>query len=113
MQELERYGMDTTLADFEKRMKREINAYLSPDTPGSRTSTPTKGAGPRERPSAKAMKTGHIVTLAVRTKQLEMDTVFEHHSSSISKLEARMEAEKAARKAGYPIVGHVIDIQRL
>jgi len=53
------------------------------------------------------------VKLAVRTKQLEMDTVFEHVSSSISKLEARMEAERAAKKAGYPIIGYLIDTQPL
>ncbi len=51
--------------------------------------------------------------LAVRTKQLEMDTVFEHVSSSISKVEAQLEAEKAARKAGYPIIGYVIETSRL
>lgn len=56
-----------------------------------------------------AYRTGHLVKLAVRTKPLSMDIVFEHVSSSISKLEAQLEAEKAARKAGYPIIGYVIE----
>jgi hypothetical protein len=44
---------------------------------------------------------------------LELDTVFEHRSTSISKLEAQLDAEQAARKAGFPVIGHVIEIQRL
>ncbi|UYG08668.1 hypothetical protein [Halomonas sp. M4R1S46] len=107
--------MSEELADFEEQMSREINAFLDADPPGAR---PTQARRAPSRPqdpgqSAKAMKTGHVVKLAVRTKQLEMDTVFEHHSSSISRLEAQMEAEKAARQAGYPIIGYVVDIQRL
>ncbi|MBD3897887.1 hypothetical protein IEI94_18680 [Halomonas sp. ML-15] len=107
--------MSSELTEFEQRMQREIENFLKPDAEQKQT-TPTKRA---ERPvkldkqDAKSMKTGHIVKLAVRTKQLEMDTAFEYHSTSISKLEAQMDAEKAARKAGYPIVGYVIDIQRL
>ena len=54
-----------------------------------------------------------LIKLAVRKKQLEMDTVFEHVSPSISKLEAQLEAEKAARRAGYPIIGYVIETRRL
>lgn len=49
----------------------------------------------------------------MRTRKLEADTVFEHRSTSISKLEAQLEAEKAAKQAGYPIIGYVIDIQSL
>ncbi|PAU77241.1 hypothetical protein [Halomonas salipaludis] len=102
------------MTDFEQRMQQEIEDFLKPDT--KPTTTPSKPAArpvKLDRQDAKSMKTGHIVKLAVRTKQLEMDTAFEYHSTSISKLEAQMDAEKAARKAGYPIVGYVIDIQRL
>ncbi|APX94738.1 hypothetical protein BWR19_18430 [Halomonas sp. 1513] len=102
------------MTDFEQRMQQEIEDFLKPDA--KPTTTPTKPAArpvKLDRQDAKSMKTGHIVKLAVRTKQLELDTAFEYHSTSISKLEAQMEAEKAARKAGYPIVGYVIDIQRL
>ncbi|SDL53084.1 hypothetical protein SAMN05192555_10557 [Franzmannia pantelleriensis] len=105
--------MSSELTDFEQRMQQEIENFLKPDaeqpTPTKRAERPVK----LDKQDAKSMKTGHIVRLAVRTKQLEMDTAFEYHSTSISKLEAQMEAEKAARKAGYPIVGYVIDIQRL
>lgn len=51
---------------------------------------------------------GLVVALAVRTGRLKPDETFEHQSGSISKLQARIEAEQAARARGY-IVGYVID----
>lgn len=101
--------MSDTLDEFEKTMHEEIDAFLSAEPQPAKKAT-------RQRPPsvpASEIRTGHIVKLAVRTKQLELDTAFEYHSTSISKLEAQLEAEKAARKAGYPIIGYVIDIQRL
>ncbi|MDR5866134.1 hypothetical protein [Halomonas koreensis] len=107
--------MSRELDAFEQTMHQEIDNFLKAE-PGSakRPARPEPAAEKSTaRPSASEVRTGHIVKLAVRTKQLEMDTAFEHRSSSISKLEAQLEAEKAARQAGYPIIGHVIDIQRL
>ncbi len=107
--------MSTELDEFERSMHEEIDAFLNsqPSRGKPPLSTEKPARKQAQRASAREVKTGHIVRLAVRTKQLEMDTAFEHHSTSISKLEAQMEAEKAARKAGYPIIGYVIDIQRL
>ncbi|MCG6656817.1 hypothetical protein HOP52_03370 [Halomonas campisalis] len=107
--------MGTELSDFEHNMRREIDAFLKPDK-GARTEAPKARRSEASRSPgqpAKALKTGHVVKLAVRTRPLERDTVFEHRSTSISKLEAQLEAEKAARKAGFPIIGHLIEIQRL
>ncbi|MCC5884536.1 MAG: hypothetical protein JJU25_18110 [Halomonas sp.] len=113
--------MSDELSEFEQSVKREIDAFMKPghapsapvELPGS-TSPRKKPAKPGVgEPSAEAYKTGHLVRLAVRTRKLEVDTVFEHRSSSISKLEAQLEAEKAAKQAGYPIIGYVIDIQAL
>ncbi|WP_189465907.1 hypothetical protein [Litchfieldella qijiaojingensis] len=105
------------MSDFEKNMQREINAFLDPKKGAKQKPHPpaaTKAAKPRPaKPRATSQKTGYVVKLAVRTKPIELDTVFEHRSSSISKFEAQLEAEKAARKAGYPIIGYVIDVQRL
>ncbi|MCK2182826.1 hypothetical protein [Halomonas getboli] len=102
------------LEDFEKSINQEIDAFLEAD---SQATKPKNRPAPKKpqppQASASEIRTGHIVKLAVRTKQLELDTVFEHRSTSISKLEAQMEAEKAANKAGYPIIGYVIDIQRV
>ncbi|NIC06384.1 hypothetical protein [Billgrantia bachuensis] len=113
--------MSDELSEFEQSVRREIDAFLKPghepsprpDLPGEKSpgKKRTKPADGHE--SAKSYKTGHLVRLAVRTRKLETDTVFEHRSTSISKLEAQLEAEKAAKKAGYPIIGYVIDIQSL
>ena len=90
-------------------------ATRSPKRSSPRAAAPSAAPAPRaERSkSAGAPKAGLRVRLAVRTKPLEMDSVFEHVSSSISKVEAQLEAEKAAREAGYPIIGYVIDTERL
>lgn len=116
--------METELGEFERQMRRDINSFMDKAQETRRkaaTSAPewpiedeskAKPKAPRSKPGG-SPKTGHRVKLAVRTKQLEMDTVFEHVSSSISKIEAQLEAEKAARKAGYPIIGFVIETTRL
>jgi hypothetical protein len=63
--------------------------------------------------SSDSFKTGHIVRLAVRRKQIALDEMFEYKSDKLSKLEARLDAEKAAKKAGYPIIGYVYSIDKL
>jgi hypothetical protein len=109
--------MSSELSDFERTMRREIDTFMSQGERNAGVASVAKAT--RVEPARQASKaegserTGLVVKLAVRTKQLELDSVFEHVSSSISRLEAQLEAEKAARQAGYPIVGHVIDIQRL
>ncbi|TLF51947.1 hypothetical protein FEI13_06875 [Halomonas urmiana] len=112
--------METELSEFEQVMRRHIDDFMSPrqgdkkrrgSTAASSLADPVPKA-PRSK-AAGAPKTGLLVKLAVRTKPLEMDTVFEHASTSISKIEAQLEAEKAAKKAGYPIIGYVIETQRL
>lgn len=116
--------MSDELSEFEQSVKREIDAFLKPgqtpspssEFPGSSGSKSARSKHDKPKAGsqpAEAYKTGHLVRLAVRTRKLEADTVFEHRSTSISKLEAQLEAEKAAREAGYPIIGYVIDIQSL
>jgi hypothetical protein len=114
--------METELNEFEQQMRREINAFMEKEQETRQQAATTPPDRPAEKetvPKASrsklsgASKTGHLVKLAVRTKRLEMDTVFEHVSSSISKIEAQLEAEKAARKAGYPIIGYVVETRRL
>lgn len=58
-------------------------------------------------------KTGYLVRLGVRKKRIAYDEMFEYQSDKLSQLEARLEAEKAARKAGYPIIGYVYSIDKL
>lgn len=69
------------------------------------------------RPSRKQLPSdpqpGYTVILAVREKRMSaLDIRFEHKTNSISKLEAQIEAEQAARAAGYPVLGYVVDIVR-
>lgn len=113
-------SMATELDEFEQNMQREINAFLGPavSKPQRERVTEDRNGGlasRARRTPAKggSIKTGFIVKLAVRNKPLERDAVFEHQSTSISKLEAQLQAEKAARKAGFRIIGHVIDIKPL
>lgn len=68
----------------------------------------------QESSNAEAYKTGHIIRLAVRKKQMSLlDEIFEHRSPKISELEARLDAEKAARAAGFPVVAYVHSIEKL
>lgn len=96
--------MSADLNDFEESIRREIDAFTKP----KKTPTPRP-----PKPAVSSHRVGYRVKLAVRPRQLALDEVFEYESSSISKLEAQMEAEKAARQAGYPIIGYLIDIERL
>ncbi|WP_219724536.1 hypothetical protein [Halomonas urumqiensis] len=85
------------------------NGAAAGDSPASQPAKPRSKKAAKKAYTGTAYRTGHLVKLAVRTKPLSMDIVFEHVSSSISKLEAQLEAEKAARKAGYPIIGYLIE----
>lgn len=109
--------MNRDLVDFEERFKQEADAYFKQNPGESDKVYPshTKPCSPRKPGELRSneYKAGHIVRLAVRKSRMGADIIFEHHSTSISKLEAQMEAEKAARKAGYPIIGHVKDVVRL
>ena len=117
--------MMSDLSEFEESMRREIDAFQDNSAKeqakrlsqaADKTTAPASKPRQTQRPTkqqVESYKTGHLVKLAVRTKRLELDTIFEHRSSSISRLEAQMEAEEAAKKAGYPIIGYLVDIERL
>lgn len=83
------------LQRIERSIKRELESFLDPTPP------PRK---PRV-----AITKGLTVILAVRKKPLASDHRFEHRTNSISRLQARLEAERAAREAGWPIIGYVIE----
>ncbi|WP_163557565.1 hypothetical protein [Halomonas sp. NO4] len=85
---------------FERNALRHIKAFLDPERAKSQR-THRVGQPPR----------GTRVRLAVRRKRLDVDSEFIHDSDSISFLEARFDAEKAARAAGYPVIGYVIEYE--
>lgn len=90
------------LQRFERAMLDEIQAYQD-----------GKPWAPRRKaPEAAVNRQATVVRLAVREKRLGMDVEFVHHSPKLSTLEAKLDAERAARKAGYPIVGYVIDVEQ-
>lgn len=74
-------------------------------------SSPSPKKAPRHAPSFS--KTGYLIRLGVRKQRLALDTLFEYTSHKISELEAKIEAERAAREAGYPIIGYVHSIEKL
>lgn len=93
--------MTDTLQDFERGLRKHLNAFNDPEPARkARRAVPDHGA-----------KTGWIVTLAVRKKRLATDTRYIFESTSVSRLEAQLEAEKAARKDGWPIVGYVVSME--
>lgn len=68
----------------------------------------------RKSYSGVAYKTGYVIKLAVRKKKMSLlDEMFEYHSPKISELEAKIDAEKAAKAAGYLIIGYVHSIEKL
>lgn len=97
--------------------------------PRSRKATPPNPATPKtqlvsQKPSVRAAakrrtrkvlapKPVYLVKLAVRKRQLTMDNIFEYYSPKLSRLEAQIDAKKAAKQAGFPIFGHVYDIIQL
>lgn len=86
------------LQRFQKRMEQELDQFLNPEKK------------PPKRPQVAAPDRGFQVQLIVRSGPLKPDTLFIHDSESISRFEAKMEAEKAARDQGWAIVGRVHDI---
>lgn len=87
----------TDLEQFQRSMEKELNQFLNPEKP-------------RPRPQAAPPPAGLQVQLIVREGQLKPDVVFVHDSDKISRLEAKIEAERAARDAGWPIIGRVHNI---
>lgn len=91
--------------EFEEGLRKALQQYE--ETPKEK-----KQRRVAQRHTASKAAPGFVVRLAVRMKNLSMDTIFEHHSKSISKLQARIEAEQAARAEGWLIIGYVIDIKQ-
>lgn len=94
----------TDLEHFERQMRRHLNHFLDPDTTLKPPARPPTASPP-------TMK-GWQVQLIVRKGPLKPDTLFVHESDKVSKLEARLDAERAAREAGWPTIGRVHDIIR-
>lgn len=84
-----------------RRLLRERDAYLSPEATRR----------PAFRPEA-PVRHGYRVELIVRQRGYVSEHLFVHESDKLSQLEARLDAERAAREAGYPVVGRLHAITR-
>ncbi|NUJ57487.1 hypothetical protein [Cobetia sp. BMC6] len=92
-----------SVEQFEENMKRELDKFVRS------TTAPAKPvAKPRATQSTTPLK-GLRVTLGVKNKRLALEEPFTVQTDSISKVQAKIQAEKAARKAGWKIISHVID----
>lgn len=96
----------TTATDFERAMRRELDAFNEQRQRPAQVRPYRRIRKPRV-----AAPSGLVVKLAVREKQLAMDTLFTYVADTVSRLQARIEAEKAAQAAGWPIIGYVVSIE--
>ena len=85
------------LEQFERNAKRHLQRFIE-----------GKPKPKKPEPSCSELK-GYTVILRVRMKQLAPDESFTHFSASGSQLLAEIEARKAAKAAGWPIIAYVID----
>lgn len=91
--------MGKELDRFERSLQRHLKTFLEPkDTP-------------RQPAPACPAADGITVHLGVRKSRLSPDHLFVHHTNTISRLDARLQAERAAKEAGWPIIGYVVDYQ--
>lgn len=88
---------------FERRLQDDLAAFQQA------AEIPTRHAR-RHVPSPSV--SGFVVQLAVRESRLSPDVLFTHDTHKVSRLEAQIDAERAARAAGYPILGYVVEIAR-
>lgn len=87
------------LSQFERQAKQRLEEFLDPGL---------KKARPNVRISRP--QEGLTVTLAVRRRGDILDHRFTYQSNTISRFQAKLEAERAARLAGWPIVAFVVDV---
>lgn len=98
-----------------KQVDHAIEQFGKHNVSESKIDRPAMNASeqrPKRSSNAGSYKTGYMIKLAVRKKHLAMDELFEYESSKISKLEAQIDAEKAAKASGYPIIGYVHSIEK-
>lgn len=85
---------------FEKNLSAFRDAFIA-----------GKPAPKRHRAKAhQSQAPGLKVILVVRQSDLSLEYLFEVQTNTISRLQAKIEAEREAKKAGWKIIGRVHDI---
>lgn len=90
---------------FARAMGRELRAFQEQRSKPSRVYR-------RHRPAPACSRDVIVVEIVVREKRIAADVIYVHVSHSISELEAKLEAQKAAKAAGYPIFGHLRSVSK-
>ena len=109
-------------AELEEGLKASLDRYNKYKVSNNKSILPVKNASDNKKikparskkpwkPSEGEVK--HIITLLVRKKKIAADEFFTYHSTKLSRLDARYEAEKAARDAGYPEIAYIQDWKTL
>lgn len=89
--------------EFERNIRKHLDRFQSPE----KVKPPTPTASPT------AFR-GYDMVLAVRTsEQAIAEHAFPYRSDKLSEFEARLEAEKAARDAGWHYVAFYVSIERI
>lgn len=97
--------MQDDILDFEKRLKKELQEF---------TEKKEGTFKPIRKPQVGHVEKGYRVILNVRTSRMSfIDEKFVIDVPTISKLEAKIEAEQKARSEGWPIIGCVFSIEKL
>lgn len=94
----------TSIDQFEEQMRRELEKFSTSRSKPNKASRPTRPSRPVINEPTRGLK----ITLGVKNRRLAIEEPFTVQTQSISRLEAKIEAERAARKAGWAIVSHVI-----
>lgn len=112
---------DEYLSKHERKPSPTKSGYTPPELPRKKPTTSADAPKPEGRPSVKRKKKAtppkekgvYRVHLRVREKRIAVDNVFTYVSNKISRLEAELDARKAAKDAGWNIVSILLDIERL
>lgn len=115
MEEKEREYQQVDEIQKASRNPRKSNLLISEfvENVTGRNPAPASNSERKVRAAHRPNSTVHIVKLGVRRKHIALNEIYTFESSKISRLEARLDAEKAAREAGYPIVGYLYSIERV
>lgn len=101
------------LQALEEGAKRQIENFTRPSKATQRPVKEEKVLGvvtTRQRPRPKPQVTRGIkVILNVKDRRITLDEHFIYQTDTISKLDARLQAERAARDAGWKYIGTVYD----
>ncbi len=92
---------DNNSDHFEKNLSALRDAFIAGKP------APKRHRAKKHQEQAPGLK----VTLVVRQSNLSQEHLFEVQTNTISRLQAKIEAERAAKKAGWKIIGRVHDIR--